>query len=53
MALTWSDIDFTNHTIQVNKQRAEGYKYDENGKRAGKIYYTKLPKSETSIEWFQ
>lgn len=49
MALTWSDIDFINHTIQVNKQRAEGYKYDENGQRAGKIYYTKLPKSETSI----
>lgn len=49
MALTWSDIDFTNHVIHVNKQMAEGYKYDANGKREGKIYYKKLPKTETSI----
>lgn len=33
----------------MNKQIAEGYKYDANGKREGKIYYKKLPKTETSI----
>ena len=32
-ALKWSDIDFHNHTITINKQAAKAYKRDENKRR--------------------
>ena len=47
-ALKWSDIDFHNHTITINKQAAEAYKRDENGERIGKMRYEKDPKTFTS-----
>ncbi len=46
--LKFSDFDFTERCVSINRQVTQGYIYDENGKRIGLESEEKPPKTENS-----
>lgn len=53
LGLKFSDVDFDNQIISINRQLGTEYFFDENGKRVGQELVEKPPKTQNSYRAFK